>query len=214
MGVDKHRKEGIEYAAAVEKASKQTEDNRIKSEALRFDLENTFKNAIVQLEQYRQVLAKLGVYTTAVDAAIIQENQKVAKGYAQNLLAVGGFSNGAKAFFIEFTNDGKNAATAVADALKTAFDGVETQLTDLLVKGKANFKQLGQSIESSLVKSGVHSLEQNTVKGLTSLFPGLGGIFGGGKRDGSSSQNALYFIFASRVGYIGQILHGILVIIL
>jgi lambda family phage tail tape measure protein len=206
IGVDKHSQEWIAYAAAVEQASKQTEDNRIKSEALRFDLQNTFKNAIVQLEQYRQVLVKLGVDTTAVDAAIINENQKVAKSYGQNLLAVGGFTNGAKAFFSEFTNDGRNAATAVYDALKTAFDGLDTQLTDLIVKGKANFKQLGQSIESSLVKSGIHSLEQNAVKGLTSLFPGLGSIFGGGKRDGSSAQQALFVTFDSGAGgAVGQL---------
>jgi hypothetical protein len=46
------------------------------------------------------------------------------------------------------------------------------------------------------VKSGIHSLEQNAVKGLSSLFPGLGSIFGGGKRDGSSANNALFVQFA------------------
>jgi lambda family phage tail tape measure protein len=196
IGVDLSGKEWLAYAAAVEEASKQTEDNRIKQEALKYDLENTFVNAITQLQQYRQVLTQMGADTTAIDAAIVSENQKVQRSYAQNLQTVGGFSNGAKAFFIEFTNDGRNAATAINDALKTAFDGIEKNLTDLIVKGKANFKQLGQDIEASLVKSGIHSLEQNAVKGLTSLFPGLGGLFGGNKADGSSAQNALWVQFA------------------
>jgi lambda family phage tail tape measure protein len=191
IGVDKTSKEWIAYAAAVDEASKQTEDNRIKQEALKFDLENTYKNALTQLELYRQKLQAMGKDTVSIDAATIQENQKVDKSYAQNLLTVGGFTNGAKAFFIEFTNDGKNAATAVYDALKAAFDGLEKNLTDLIVKGKANFKQLGQDIEASLVKSGIHSLEQNAVSGLSKLFPGLGSIFGA-KRDGSSASNALF----------------------
>jgi hypothetical protein len=197
IGVDKHSKEWIEYAAGVEEASKKTEENRIKSEALRFDLQNTFKNAITQLQIYREKLQEMGADTTAIDAAIVQENQKVQKSYAQNLLTIGGFTNGAKAFFIEFTNDGKNAATAIFDALKVAFDGLDTQLTDLIVKGKANFKQLGQDIETSLVKSGIHSLEQNAVKGLSSLFPGLGGLFGGGSKPDGTKNNALWVQMAT-----------------
>jgi hypothetical protein len=196
IGVDTTSKEWQEYAASVEEASKQTEDNRIKQEALKYDLDNTFKNAMTQLQQYRNELVKMGADTTAVDAAIVQENLKVQKSYAQNLLQVGGFSNGAKAFFIEFQNDGQNAATAVFDAFKTAFDGLTTQLTDMVVKGKANFAELGQSIESSIVKSSVTSLEKTAVKGLGSLIPGLGGILGAsGKRDGSTQNQALYITF-------------------
>ena len=196
MGVDTNSKEWLAYASAVEEASKQTEDNRIKTEALKYDLENTFKNSIVQIELYKQKLQEMGADTTAVNAAIIQENQKFVRSYAQNLEAVGGFGNGAKAFFLEFQNDGQNAATAVFDAFKTAFDGLNTQLTDMVVKGKANFAELGQSIESSIVKSSVNSLEKSAVKGLGSLFPSLGGLFGAaGKRDGSTQQNALYVTF-------------------
>jgi lambda family phage tail tape measure protein len=204
IGVDKHSAEWIAYAAAVEEASKQTEDNRLKNEALKYDLENTFKNAMTQLEQYRQVLVKMGTDTTAIDAAIIQENQKLEKSYAQNLLTVGGFANGAKAFFIEFTNDGKNAATAINDALKVAFDGLGTQLTNLIVKGKADFKGLLQSIETSIVGSAVHSLEQTAVKGLSTLIPGLGGLLGGGQKPDGTRGNPLHVINVGSLGAAGS----------
>jgi cysteine sulfinate desulfinase/cysteine desulfurase-like protein len=85
MGVDTNSKEWLAYASAVEEASKQTEDNRIKTEALKYDLENTFKNSIVQIELYKQKLQEMGADTTAVNAAIIQENQKFVRSYAQTL---------------------------------------------------------------------------------------------------------------------------------
>jgi hypothetical protein len=191
VGVDTASQAWKDYADAVDQASIKTEANRIKQEALKYDLDNTYKNSIVQIQLYKQKLQQMGADTTAVNAAIIQENQKFARSYAQNLEAVGGFANGAKAFFIEFQNDGQNTATAVYDAFKTAFDGLNSQLTDLVVKGKANFKELGQSIESSIVKSSLQSLEKSAVGSLSGLFGGGGAI----KRDGSTQSSALYVTF-------------------
>jgi hypothetical protein len=74
----------------------------------------------------------------------------------------------------------------------------------MVVKGKANFTELGQSIETSIVKSSVTSLEKQSLKGLSSLFPGLSSVAGLGKHDGSTQQQALYVTFnGSTVGIPG-----------
>jgi lambda family phage tail tape measure protein len=193
QGVKEGSKEWKQYAAAVEEASRQTDANKDKSEALKYNLQKVFTKSIEDLQKYRKILVESGADTIAIDAKIAEETRKMSKEYAQLLLRTDDAKNGVKAFFLEFTNDGKNAATGMFDAMKVAFDGIETQFAEMIVKGKANFKQLAQDIELTLAKASIHNLEKTAVKGLTNLFPGLGNIFGGGaKRDGSSAGSALY----------------------
>jgi Lambda phage tail tape-measure protein (Tape_meas_lam_C) len=190
VGVDTSSQQWKDYAAAVDAASKATEENRIKQQAESFDLLNTFQNKIKQLEDYRNALSKNAANSLAINAAERDATLSLTKAYDQLLLKVGTAKDGVTAFFRDFTNDGVTAAQQVYNAMNVATTGIEKSLTNLVVTGKGGFAALGQSIESSIVGSGVHDLVQKATKGIAGVFNVDLGL--GGKRDGNTATNALF----------------------
>jgi tape measure domain-containing protein len=59
---------------------------------------------------------------------------------------------GIQAGLLDLQQSYQDVAKGMADATKNAFDGMTNQLSDFIVKGKADFGSLAQSIESDLVK--------------------------------------------------------------
>jgi hypothetical protein len=90
----------------------------------------------------------------------------------------------------------------LADAFGHALDSVEDQLAKLAITGKANFKKIGEGLEESIAKAGIQ-------RGISSLMgmTGLGHIFGGGKRDGSTPQASLY-VTPTSAGSFGALTAG------
>jgi hypothetical protein len=86
--------------------------------------------------------------------------------------------------------DGDDIAAHLVQTMGGALNQIEDQLAHLAVTGKANFKQLGQGIEESLMKAGLQ-------KGVSSVLGRLGMPGGGGKPDGSSG-NPLWVRMANR----------------
>jgi Lambda phage tail tape-measure protein (Tape_meas_lam_C) len=190
VAVDTSSQQWKDYAAAVDAASKATEENRIKQQAESLDLLNTFQNKIKQLEDYRNALSKNAANSLAINAAEQDATLSLTKAYDQLLLKVGTAKDGVTAFFRDFTNDGVTAAQQVYNAMNVATTGIEKSLTNLVVTGKGGFAALGQSIESSIVGSGVHDLVQKATKGIAGVFNVDLGL--GGKRDGNTATNALF----------------------
>jgi hypothetical protein len=74
-------------------------------------------------------------------------------------------------------------------------DGLNSQLTNLLVTGKANFHALGQEIEKSLVSTALKKTESMASTGLMNCF----GIGAANKADGSKS-NPFYVVQSDLFG--------------
>jgi len=87
--------------------------------------------------------------------------------------------------FTEFRNklidEGNNVAGHLIQTLGGAVNQLEDAFAHLAVTGKANFKQIYQGIEESLVKTGLQ-------KGVSTVLGGLRLPGGGGKPDGSSGH--------------------------
>jgi hypothetical protein len=198
IGVDTASKEFLDYKTAVEQHSLALEDNRVKTEALKYDLQGTFTKTLIDLAAVRVALQGMRVDTIAVDAAIRDAGLAQSKNFDALLLKLGTASDGAKAYFRDFINDGSTAAKQIYDAMNTAMTGIEKSLTSMVVTGKGSFAQLGQSIETSIVGSGIHNLLQTVSKGIAGKFGVDLGL--GGKRDGNTANTALFVTMDQQPG--------------
>lgn len=112
-------------------------------------------------------------------------------------LEVGTFGQKVKAVMDQMNAEAQQGGKKIAEAFKTALDGVSTQFADLVVKGKANWGQLFDSLETAIIKQLASAALSRLMKELSSLgssddgggggggfFSALGSLFGGGKASG------------------------------
>jgi hypothetical protein len=126
------------------------------------------------------------VAATAAGRKLIEQLTKMDK--------VGSFGDQFRELIDQLELAGDNLGGNLLKTVGASIDGIEGKLAEMAVKGKANFKELYQSMEMSLVKSGLQ-------KGVSVLLSGARGL-GGVKRDGSSASSALFVTLASAEGKI------------
>jgi hypothetical protein len=95
-----------------------------------------------------------------------------------------------QSMFKELSNSGRDFSRSLASDVGGAIQGLNSQLADLAVTGKANFKQLAQGLEGNVVQTGLKKLESVGIDAL-----GLGGV-AGGKPDGTQ-MNPIYVMLAN-----------------
>lgn len=83
--------------------------------------------------------------------------------------------NGWRKAVDEFTEDNISYADKMASVWKDALDGVGDALTDLVTKGKADWKSLADSLVQEMTRASIKFLMAKLLQGL-----GLGDLFGGG----------------------------------
>jgi Lambda phage tail tape-measure protein (Tape_meas_lam_C) len=81
--------------------------------------------------------------------------------------------------------EGKDFGPKVFESLSRAIDGVSTQLAELLVTGKSNFRQLFQSLTEEITKASIQNLIGKVAAPIANKL-GFGNILGA-KADGSPS---------------------------
>ncbi len=202
IGVDTSSQQWLDYSTAVNAASLATEDNRVKNEALKYDLQGTFTKTVDDLQKIRVELQKMNASTMSVDSAIRDAGLAQSKNFDQLLLKAGTMKDGVSAAFRSFVNDGTTGAKQIDDAMTTTFDGLQKSLTNPVVTGKGGFAALGKSIETSIVSSGMHDLVQWASKGIAATLGVNLGL--GGKRDGNSAANALFVTMDAQPGGLAE----------
>jgi hypothetical protein len=99
--------------------------------------------------------------------------------------------------------EGSELGKHLIDTLGKAIEGIQDRLAQLVVTGRANFKQLYQSLEESVVKAGLQKVTGSIVSTLGLKIPGLDG-----KRDGSNAQSSLYVTAVDDSGSVLKSLFG------
>lgn len=114
------------------------------------------------------------------------ENERL-KTLANQLLAMGGYRNAMRAFFLEMQQQGNRVARAIHDAMDQAFNGVADNFARLLTGQKSSFGKLFQSIGESLISAVIKQGIQAGIKaiGNTSIGRRLGI---GGRANPTGSQ--------------------------
>ena len=121
-------------------------------------------------------------------AQVYDANERMIQQWDAAIAKVGTFAGRFKGLMNELALEGQNFSGKVFDSLRTAIDGMETQLAKLVVTGKANFKDVLKSMEESIVKAGIQKGVGALAGAIGLKIPGLGG-----KPDGTAS-NPLHVI--------------------
>jgi len=171
--------------------------------AAQYDLSKSYQDNMDKLEAVRKVLLDNGQSTLAIDAAIYDEQNKINKQWDDAAIKVGSFGQKARAILDEVRQDGENLWGSLFDAGKKALDQLNAELAKFLTTGKANFKQVFQGLQESILQASIKKIESSAASGLMNLF-GLGGTT---KPDGSES-NPFHVVSAGGAGGLGSLFGG------
>jgi hypothetical protein len=188
--------------------SNQAFDNTVSEQASKLDLIQSYKLEINQLDILREKLQEYGRSTLLVDAAIYDANDRMIQQWDTAISKVGTFSERFRGLMNELALEGKNFSGKIFDSFHKAIDDLESQLAKFVVTGKANFKEILQSMEESIVKAGIQKVV-GTVGGFINQKVFGGAIPGlGGKADGSQSNPFYVVSVGGKGGGLGGIFGG------
>lgn len=162
---------------------------QISQEAAALSLTVSYTNQIARLKDIKAALIENKDSTILVDAAIFDENQKLIRQYDAAALRIGDFGDKTRAVLNEIALDGQNFGENLFHSFGSAITGLEDKLAELVVTGKANFRELLQSFEKQLASAEIKKIFSSVASGLNnSLFGGALPGLGSGKADGSSAS--------------------------
>jgi Lambda phage tail tape-measure protein (Tape_meas_lam_C) len=160
----------------------------IKEEAARYDLLLTYDEEVKKLERVREVLQENNRSTLEIDAAEYDAQNKLIEQWDAAVAKVGTFSERFRGLMNEIALEGQNFSGKFFEAFHKGIDDAETQLAKFIVTGKANFKEVLQSMEESIVKAGIQKVVGGIGSAINNKFFG-GAIPGlGNKADGSQAS--------------------------
>jgi|GEM_PF-2345929 len=168
--------------------------NSTVEQASKFDLIQTYDLELQKLSELREALQEYGRSTLLIDAAIYDANNRMIQQWDAAVAKVGTFSQRFKGLMNELALEGQNFSGKVFDSFHKAIDDMESQLAKFVVTGKANFKQILQGLEESIVKAGIQSVVGKVAASIGLKIPGLGP-----KADGSEN-NPFHVIIAGSGG--------------
>lgn len=179
-----------------------------------------YQNQLESINQEIAALEKLKATqgdTLAIEISLKELEQERVRILSAQHDVIGSAADGMKDFFREMATESESAAKQIHDDFKSAFDGINDELSKLMSGQKANWASFLQSFGQKLAKQGLEDLEHQAAARIGGLgggrrpmdekFPGVAGpSYGGGgvlgkiagillpgqKRDGSSATQALF----------------------
>jgi hypothetical protein len=196
--------------ALYQAQSDQARAAQVQQEAAAYSLTLQYTNQIAKLEDVRAALVDVGDSTLLVDAQIFDENDKIIEQYDAAALKVGDFGAKTRAVLNQIYLDGKNLGENVFKSFGTAIEGLEDQLTNLAVTGKANFRELLQTFDKNIVSAGVKKIFSSAASSLNnSLFGGAIPGLGGAKADGSTASPYYVIPVDTSGNVLGSVIGGL-----
>ncbi|HEY0701273.1 MAG TPA: phage tail tape measure protein [Candidatus Acidoferrales bacterium] len=176
-----------------------------------------YQDRIKAVTQYQQYVFSAQNAELLGNAAIDDSQQKLTEEWDQAALKVGSVSDKFQAFFNQIKLQGDKFGETVFSSLSKAMDDVSTQLAKFVVTGKANFRQLFDSLAEEVLKAQFqktfaalvspiagtpgHPAAATGPGGTAGTLPGslslVGSLFGGGKGAGAadgSQSNPFYTV--------------------
>jgi hypothetical protein len=122
-----------------------------------------YAQEISDLQNIRAEVVAMGQSTVAVDGAIKDATNAQIAAYNQLMLKVGTVRQGFKAMLSDYTHDTQSMMQKVDQIWKQGMSGIETNLSQLIATGKANFTQLAQSMIEAVSQMAIHWVLQHTI---------------------------------------------------
>jgi hypothetical protein len=190
------------------------------------DQEKSIDDAAAALAQFQKNGMLTYDQTLQVTMAHQENFNRLIDATVKGLLSQNNAASGMKAFFLDMQKQAITAGQVIYDALKSAFDKLSENLTQLVTGGKTSFAKMFQDIGRQMVNSTIQGAMQKGLGALGKALPastggpqsgiqkGLGALgkvlpasIGGplskalaGKPDGSDASRALWVRMASASG--------------
>lgn len=197
-----------EVSAAGNEAAAKFDEQRLQAINAMLAPSNELTQDFAKQREYADLLLQKYADQKEVVNSIHEQVENLNEQWAKQAIQIGTLSEKFGGFLQEIQFAGHNLGSMLFGDASKALDGLNSQLTNLLVTGKANFHQLGQEIEKSLVSTALKKTESMASTGLMNLF-GIGGA--GAKADGSKT-NPFYVVqsdmFGSTTGAAGGAMSG------
>lgn len=181
---------GVTREAIAEAAQEQADhEKKVTEEALRTGL--AYQNQLENLQQEISILEQMkaeGKDSLAVEISLRNLRNEQIRILAEQQLQMRRASDGMRAFFIEMTADGKSAAQQTYEAFHEAFDRITSELAKLVTGQKFSFGKMFKELGGHIVENNIKSLAQKGLGALAKHIPGVGGILGQGKPDGTQKN--------------------------
>jgi hypothetical protein len=127
------------------------------------------------------------------EARLHDSQRTLIEDWDRAALEVGTFGDKVRAVLNEIQLEGQNAAANIAQAFKTALDGVNDEIAKMLTGQKFNFGQIATQLGQSLVKSGLQSAEGSLTTALFGSAVKTGQL-------GSSAGNPMFVSMVNSTG--------------
>jgi len=162
-------------------------------EASRYDLITSYAKEIERIGDLRAVLLENHQSTMLLDAEEYDFQARMIQQWDQAAMKVGSLGDKFRATMNEVALQGRNFSGKVFEAFGKAIDDVSTQLAKLVVTGKANFRELFQGLEESIVKAGFQTMIGKAAGFINNKFFG-GAIPGLGQKADGSQASPFYVV--------------------
>lgn len=140
--------------------------SRLATRAAQLDVGVGYSREIEQLEQIKEIYGDNKSVLLAAAAAEVDAQRRAIDQWDAQARAAGSFGERVTAIFDQMQEQGQKFGEHVFDAFSHAVDEVSTQLAKLAVTGKANFKQLFDSLAEELLKAQIQ-------RGFAAIFTGV-----------------------------------------
>lgn len=163
---------------------------------------NNLKVQITYLQNLDAEWKAQGKDVKAVETALAQVNAEYADLQAKS----GAYDKQITAAFADFNAEVKKSnQSLIKDLVGTGLNGVSQAFTDMVVKGKADWQGLIQSMETMLLQSAIKNILNSLLGKLGDAFGGgdeggglFGGLFGGGHADGGDVTPGKTYLVGER----------------
>jgi hypothetical protein len=144
---------------------------------------------IKALQDLRKERVKNGQDTTAVDAAIHNAQVRKLQDYQSELLATNKLGSAFKALGLQMQIEAQQTAQKIFQALNQTLQGLNTNLAQFIVEGKADWRQLAASAIESFIEIGLQYAETRATMAILDAL-GLGEKKTKNAAEAHSSANA------------------------
>lgn len=201
-----NRQQADQAAAAELEKETQSYLMAVANKGAQMDLGMEYERQVEELNDIRTMYKGNADVQLAANAQQLNDLNNMNAEWAKQAIEVGDMSQKWQGWLTQVQAAGNNMGQALFQNLTQALDSFNSSLTTLIVTGKANFKELGKSIESDFMKTGLKGLESQAagmLKGAGGPLGALGGALGGGGPLGSKG-NPMYVMIVSGQPGAGQ----------
>lgn len=172
------------------------------------------KSAGESVNHFKDQLDALDKQRAAIQAMVVTEQNRVGIAIAlkqiydeqnriirEQVLAVGSAADGARQFLRDLVTESTSAAQRIHEVFRSAYDGINEQLSRLITGQKTSFASFFQGLGQQLVKQQLQQIEKLVLTGglkdqLGNVIKGQvgGGVLGTGQHPGASGKPSLFGI--------------------